>query len=390
MRSRSPSTRSDAARRTVAGALCAAPLLAGCVPDRDGARKPPTQVSAAAPTAVASSIPPAAPQPVQARQGRGGFLKGQLHLHSNHSGDSDTSPERVADWYAERGFDFIVFTDHNRVTDVPGPDGMLVLRGVELTQNLPTCEPPPGPGLACLLHVDALLVEPRAEPVRFEEPHPASRLDLYARALDAGRALGGVLQLNHPNFHFAADAGLVRELAGRGVVLLEIANMAVDSQNEGDATHPSTEVLWDAALAAGVRVFGTATDDAHHYDDALAVRARGGTAYVGNRGWVMVRATADEASIRRALVAGDFYATTGLALERVALTPERLDLAAEADAGDVAWEIVGRGGRVVRRATGPTLAVDPRALKDAGPLRVRATDSRGRRAWMQPVWLDAR
>ena len=28
------------------------------------------------------------------------FLKGQLHLHSNRSGDSDTPPEEVVRWYA--------------------------------------------------------------------------------------------------------------------------------------------------------------------------------------------------------------------------------------------------------------------------------------------------
>ena len=39
------------------------------------------------------------------------FLKGELHLHSNRSGDSDTPPDEVVRWYAGHGYDFIVFTD---------------------------------------------------------------------------------------------------------------------------------------------------------------------------------------------------------------------------------------------------------------------------------------
>ena len=71
-----------------------------------------------------------------------GWLKGQLHLHSSASGDSETPPGDVVRWYAEHGYDFIVFTDHNRITQVPGPEGLLVMPGIELTQNLERCEPP--------------------------------------------------------------------------------------------------------------------------------------------------------------------------------------------------------------------------------------------------------
>jgi len=34
----------------------------------------------------------------------------------SESGDSQTPPEVVADWYERRGYDFIVFTDHNVIT----------------------------------------------------------------------------------------------------------------------------------------------------------------------------------------------------------------------------------------------------------------------------------
>jgi hypothetical protein len=342
-----------------------------------------------------ASPPPAAASPAAPA----GFLKGQLHLHTGESADSATPPSRAVSWYAERGYDFIVITDHNTITSTPAPASMLVLRGVELTQNLRHCEPPPEPGLSCLLHVDALLVTAPPGPTPFPPTEDTRRTALYGRAADRAQALGGIAQLNHPNFHRAVDPELVVDLARRGVRLLEIANMALDSDNAGDDRHPSTEALWDAALSRGVTLYGTATDDAHHYDDADDVRARGGIAYVGDRGWIMVRTTKPKSDVtaddlRSALARGDFYASTGITLSRVELSPTRLFLEVAADAGaDGAahFEVVGAGGELIATSDGTTLDVDPRPwLEGSGEIRryvrVRVTGSRGERAWTQPVF----
>jgi hypothetical protein len=338
---------------------------------------------------AAVQAPRAAPsvEGAVATTGGHGFLKGQLHLHSNRSGDSETPPEDVAAWYASRGFDFIVFTDHNRVTDTADPSGMLTLPGVELTQNLQTCEPRPAPEHRCLLHVDALFVTtaPSLELLQWPEPAPAGRVALFERAIDLGREMGGLTQINHPNFHYAADVDVLVAVASRGATLIEIANMAVDSQNEGDATHPSTEALWDASLARGARLFATATDDAHHYGDAERVRARGETAYVGDRGWVMVRAARDAESIRAAVARGDFYASTGVLLSRLELSPEAIAVDVVRPASGAVIELVGEGGRVVQRSEGTALRADPRGVPGRY-LRVRVTAPDGSRAWTQPLW----
>ncbi len=169
---------------------------------------------------------PAAPAP-GAR-----FLKGQLHLHSNRSGDSDTPPDDVVRWYAAHGYDFIVFTDHNRVTAPPSTPSMLVIPGVELTQNSNRCIPAPPPGRKCLLHVNALFVTPPALGlIPWGLPASQDRADIYRRAITTARRMGGLAQLNHPNFHYGADGPLVAALARDGLTLLEIANESWDSND---------------------------------------------------------------------------------------------------------------------------------------------------------------
>jgi hypothetical protein len=346
-------------------ALLGIGLLCAC--DRPS---PPVVSTPAASTRGASSPAP-------------GFLKGQLHAHTNRSGDSDTPPLGAVGWYAQHGFDFVVFTDHNRITEIDAPPGMLVFRGVEITENPRRCFPPPRPHEACLLHVNALFITTTDAP----DPPAASRsrIDIYGHSVDRALALGGLAQVNHPNFQGGADVEVLVAMAKRGATLVEIANQAVDSGNEGDAERPSTEALWDAALLRGAHLFGTATDDAHHYDDAPRVRARGEIAYTGDRGFVMVRAAKTEPAIRAALVSGDFYASSGVLLDRLEIGPPGIVVEPRRDTlPPHKFEVIA-DGRVVQETTGPSLRFDPRSVS-ATFVRVRVTDGAGRHAWTQPLW----
>lgn len=350
--------------------------LAACGP-------PPVVGSGAAEAgAVATVEAPAPPEPA--------WLKGQLHLHSNASGDSETPPADVVRWYAEHGYDFIVFTDHNRITEVPGQGGMLVMPGIELTQNLERCDPPPEPGLQCLLHVNGLFVGTDTRAIAaVPEPAGFGRLERYGHAIAVTEALGGVAMLNHPNFHYAADASLLAALAGRGLTLFELANEAVDSNNGGDDAHPSTEALWDAVLSTGVRLWGVATDDAHHYYDAAAVRDRGELAHVGDRGFVMVRAAREPTAIRAALERGDFYASSGVVLKDVTFDGRTLRVTVdEAAEGPHRYAFIGDDGKELHRQRGREGVFEvPEGY--AGYVRAVVVDRAGRKAWVQPVWPRA-
>jgi hypothetical protein len=311
-----------------------------------------------------------------------GWLKGQLHLHSARSADSRTPPADVVRWYRAHGFDFVVFTDHDHVTVERSLSDLLVVPGVELTQNAPACEPPPEPGLSCLLHVNALFVAADRDRVVHVPESDRTRAAMFGAAIDEARALGGIAQINHPNFHYAADAELLGVLAARGALLLEVANEAVDSNNGGDERHPSTEALWDAVLTSGARLYATATDDAHHYDDAAAVDRAGETAFTGDRGFVMVRAERSVAAIRAAIERGDFYASNGVILGNVERRGGTLDVSLPPGAAPHRITFVGSGGRVLGVEHGT------RAHRTVSEAYVRAViaDANGRRAWTQPAF----
>jgi hypothetical protein len=335
--------------------------------------------------------PVAAPQPDTATvlRGEAGFLKGQLHLHSNNSGDSSTPPRDVVRWYEAHGYDFIVFTDHEQIAAPPSTPATLVIPGVELTQNLRQCQPPPPAGLSCLLHVNALFVTlPPGGHIPWPPTSDLDRLGRYRRALAVTRVLGGIAQLNHPNFHYAADAPLVTALAADGLTLMEIANQAWDSNNDpADGHHPSTEAIWDAVLSTGATIYGTATDDAHHYDDAQAARARGEEVFVGDLGFVMVRARKEARAIRDALAAGDFYASTGVVLKRLDRGAATLELEVSDQApGNHGFTFIGKNGRVLGRAEGRRASL-PLTAAAGAYVRAIVTDERGRKAWVQPVWV---
>jgi hypothetical protein len=322
-----------------------------------------------------------------------GFLKGQLHAHSSGSADSQTPAAEVVRWYEERGYDFVVLTDHNIVTDTSDLSSARTraFRGIELTRNLPSCRPPAPHGNACSLHVNALFVQtpPAGAGVRLDLGRPPSdaRHDVYLDELRTAKAMRGVGMLCHPNLLYRGpDEATIHELAISGLALMEIRNEAWDSENDGDAEHPSAEALCDRVLGRGGRLFATATNDAHHYADAAKLRARGERPFDGDHGFIVVRASnRDEATIRGAIERGDFYASTGVVLERYDVTSQAMRL--ETRRGErVVFEVIRRGGVVARREDGDRLEVTLGA-EDGPYLRVRVRrESDGAMAWTQPLF----
>src|SRR6185503_1505418 len=93
-----------------------------------------------------------------------------------------------------------------------------------------------------------------------------------------------------------------------GTALFEVHNAHPYVSNNGDATHPSVETMWDQALSSGHLLYGIASDDEHTLTNVAGA--------LPGRAWIMVRAASLEpVAITDAIRRGDFYASTGVTLQ---------------------------------------------------------------------------
>lgn len=300
------------------------------------------------------------------------YWKGNTHTHTLWS-DGDAAPEEVVAAYQERGYHFLVLSDHHVLSrgerwvpvqvkgrlqradverlsarfgaervalrqrdgieemrlltldelrarfEVPGR--MLLIEGQELTDRF---EDRP-------VHVNGLNLAEAIPP-----PGGASVrevLENNVRAvIEQGLRLGRptLAHVNHPNFGWGLTWEDVAAVASDR--FFEVYNGHSAVRNHGDHAHPSMEELWDRALVARLKqlglglLYGVATDDAHNFSAFGAGKSNPG------RGWIHVRAPRLETGeILAAMRRGDFYASTGVELADVASDGRtyRVDIAAE-------------------------------------------------------------
>ncbi len=299
------------------------------------------------------------------------WFKGNIHTHTTRS-DGDSEPEVVTDWYRRNGYDFLVLTDHNHVTilehGMRGAEGPLMIPGEEVSVELNRGK--------TSIHLGAIGIRGYVEPVDAGDVVPTLQANI-----DAVRAAGGIVSLNHPNYTWAYDDRHIVRVSGAN--LLEIFNGNTVVNNYGGGGHPSCEEIWDMTLTAGRPIYGVAVDDSHHFQgDFKPSLANPG------RGWVVVEAPAlDRDAVVGALESGDFYCSTGVELDELSISQERIELVIRQEwhmAYDT--EFVTRGGRVLDRRDGTRARCDLRG--DEGYVRARVLCSDGSRAWTQPVFLS--
>ncbi len=291
------------------------------------------------------------------------WLKGNLHTHTNQS-DGDSSPDAVAKWYADRGYDFLVLTDHNKVTRV-GNAPLLLIPGEEITDRL---DKKP-------LHVNAIGITEAIEP-----QHGTTKAANLRRNVEEVVKRGGIALINHPNFGWAFGA---EELLHAGdFTLLEIAS---GHQFVNSLGPPSVESMWDQLLTAGRRVWGVAVDDMHHLGDPLGVES-----VPPGRAWVVVRSEKrDAASILDALRRGDFYASNGPELVGYSASNESLSVEVRERYGArYRIQFIGSGGRVLQESQGLSATYAIRGGEQY--VRAKIIDSNGKAAWLQPFFVTTK
>lgn len=288
------------------------------------------------------------------------WLKGNLHTHTLQS-DGDSTPEEVAAWYRDHGYQFLVITDHDKITRIAAPEGLVLIPGEEVTDSLQKKA----------LHVNAIGLTRVVPPQRGK-----TKVEVLQRNIDAVREAGGIPLVNHPNFGWAFGAEELKQLYG--VTLLEIASGHPYVNAEGP---PSAESMWDEMLSVGKPVWGVAVDDMHHLK-----RPWDSDVVLPGKAWVVVRAQKSDAkSILGALERGEFYASTGVELEDYGPTSVRVK---EKNLAHYRIRFIGRKGRVLQETVGP--AATYRIRGNEGYVRAKVIDSNGKCAWTQPTFVRSR
>ena len=323
------------------------------------------------------------------------WYRGNTHTHTSAS-DGNAPGIDVARWYKTHGYDFVVITDHELVTDVDPlnaqlaePGKFLVVRGQEITQKVVDSLAQDGRRQA---HVVAIGISQPILPLGEKGNAVGTTMEaVYARNIDAVRAARGLAQVNHPNFRWSVREADIAHVPDS--TLYEVWNghpwvNNLGGRDERGRIAPSAEALWDSLLSRGKILLGVATDDAHEYqpgafEDPLATHP--------GRAWIMVRAESlSTPALMTAIRNGDFYASTGVTLDDYRATRSKIELriAAPSRPEDVRryrTRFIGRGGKVLADVYGRSASY---AIKgNEGYVRASITDSNGLQAWTQPLFV---
>jgi hypothetical protein len=254
------------------------------------------------------------------------WYRGNTHAHTVLCGHADSTPEAVARWYLDRGYHFLCLSEHNRFIDpatVALPEGrrgdFILVPGEEITGRH--------------VHMTGLNVNKLVVPV-----DQSGRTGTIQGFTDRARAAAGTPIINHPNFTWALTTADIRPV--KRCYLFELYNGHPAVNNEGDATRPSTEAMWDELLTDGMVIYGVSSDDAHEFKTSSKDKSNPG------RGWVVVRSSElSPGTIAAAIDRGEFYSSSGVMLKDVAVTETEYTVSVDRGATEAEArkpELVGR------------------------------------------------
>ena len=283
----------------------------------------------------------------------GQWYRGNTHTHSTESDGKLPIADRFAA-YREKGYDFLVLTDHRKVNDVQdySTSDFLAISGSEVH--------PQNPYGGATYHIVAINIH---EPVNCAKMHPNA-------VLDDIKAQGGEAVLCHPYWcgHTVSDF-----LPLRGYFAVEVYNDTCMGIGKG-----FSEQAWDDLLDRGGPVFGIAADDAH------------GVTHDCFHGWVMVKSPElTLEGIMEALRTGAFYSTLGPEISDITVNHADKKITVKCSAAQsIVFKAECHRGRRVLAPEGATLTeATYQVPEDAKYVRVEVTDETGKKAWSNPFFF---
>lgn len=301
--------------------------------------------------------------------GADNWYKGNIHCHSNKS-DGVISPMLVAEWYRRNSYNFLFITDHDVLTD---PEEIksaetprfILIGGEEVSANFDKKQ----------IHLNALGITETIKPVT-----APAMVEQIQKNIDQINEKGGICQFNHFLRGRHIDEDILSRL--QGVTLLEVYNMNYDNHNFSAGGLKGTEEIWDGLLSRGMKLWGTASDDAHAYHvDFLAEWPCPG------RGWITVKAPElTRENILSAIRKGDFYAGNGIVYSDIRITKKSYSLTIEQKKlRAYTTFFIGKNGEVLKTEHGLNPSYDYRG--DELYVRAKTICSSGEFAITQPYFL---
>lgn len=308
------------------------------------------------------------------------FYKGNVHGHTVIS-DGELQVEESIRAYKERGYSFIVISDHETYFDSTAYDSedFIVHPGIEWAIEEPK-DGHKGHHIHGILGTKEMVEAAGDKRI----PH-GTYLDKYdwktpqtiQRAIDTLRDAGNLVMYNHPIW---SRLELDDLLNVRGYFALEIYNWNCEVWDAtGLATH-----YWDMLLRRGLKVYGIASDDNHNNFPF------GSASSDSFGGWIVVAAKKlDRESLAEALVQGSFYASNG---------PEIYEYVHDGDEVYIKCSPVKRINFITYERRGTTkLAEDGEYITEAtfklaGDeifARLECVDEFGKTAWSNPLFLQS-
>lgn len=291
----------------------------------------------------------------------GQWYRGNTHTHSSVS-DGELSIPELFKGYREEGYDFLVLTDHEVVSDVSeySDDSFLAISGSELHSF--------NPYGGKEYHIVAIDIQNQIDTSGL---HPNTVL-----AAIAGQ--GGVSVLAHP---YWSGHTLLDLLSLHGYFAVEVSNTSC-----GEIGRSTSETHWDDLLDRAGAVLGIACDDAHSLDDVY-------------EGWIMVKcANLSLESIMDALRTGSFYSTQGPEIFDFGViesythgsvnenNSKRRVYAKFSPSASVAFKASVSMGEYISSTKDETIAEATYTLSGSEKyVRLEITAPDGKKAWSQPI-----
>lgn len=208
-------------------------------------------------------------------------FKGQLHFHTTNS-DGAYTPEEALKAYKQKGYDFVAFTEHNKVTPSGVREGVSVLSGIELDCNIIQEK------YRAAHHIIGIDFDPE----KFVLPPKGSDTQTL---IDAIKNAGGIVIYAHPAWSMV---GAEEIKPFKGIDIIEVMNGVSQVFHERGDSSQQTDKLMSEGYVYGL----VASDDTHYY--------KGDFAYTAT-----VALCDSIEDVPAALRSGSTYCTTGPAIK---------------------------------------------------------------------------